>query len=42
MSTQRRDFLRQLAIGGSVLATGLPTIAHATSDQEIDFFCIEP
>lgn len=36
MSTQRRDFLRQLAVGGTALATGLPVIAHASSDEEIE------
>lgn len=36
MSTKRREFLRQLAVGGSALATGLPVMASGTTDEEIE------
>ena len=36
MSSKRRDFLRQIALGGSALATGMPLMAHATTDEEIE------
>ena len=38
MSTNRRNFLRNLAVGGGVLATGIPSFAKvvATSDEQMD------
>lgn len=38
MSTNRRNFIRQMAIGSGVLATGLPSVARAipTSDEQVD------
>jgi hypothetical protein len=38
MNNDRRKFLRRIAIGGGMLATGLPTFANAlpTSDEEIE------
>jgi hypothetical protein len=36
MSTKRRDFLRQLTLGGSALATGMPLLANAATDEEVE------
>ena len=38
MSTNRRNFLRHLAVGGGVLATGIPSFANVmgTTDEQMD------
>ena len=36
MSTPRRNFIRTMAVGSSVLASGLPLFAQAPSEEEIE------
>ena len=36
MSTHRRNFIRTLAVGSSVFATGLPAFAQAPTEEELE------